>query len=174
MEKSDVALEQQLLLISESIRVEYDCGAEGVNLPVLYDWYSKEVLRTAPKLNSAENFEANLNHAAMGLAGECGEVVDLIKKHQHHGVELNREKILQEAGDVFWYLQYLCLVLGVQLDDIAIQNVRKLRLRYQNGFNTKDSIERKDEAVHDTEQARPSGSQESSDPVAVSPEGNKT
>lgn len=119
----------------------------NIELPVLEGWYAYEVVRTAPKLVLPENFGTCLNLAAMGLAGEAGEVVDLIKKHQHHGVALDREKLIREAGDVLWYLQYLCEVLQVSLDDIALQNVYKLRLRYPDGFNTADSISRKDEAV---------------------------
>jgi len=120
-------------------------GDREIEFPILNDWYHKEVARTAPKLVLPDNFETCLNLAAMGLAGEAGEVVDLIKKHQHHGVELDRGKLKKEAGDVLWYLQYLCLVLGIHLDDIALQNVYKLRLRYPVGFNTQDSVERKDE-----------------------------
>lgn len=120
-------------------------GEREIEFPILNDWYAKEVVRTAPKLVLPDNFETCLNLAVMGLAGEAGEVVDLVKKHQHHGVELDHEKLKKEAGDVLWYLQYLCLVLGVHLDDIALQNVYKLRLRYPVGFNTQHSIERKDE-----------------------------
>lgn len=119
----------------------------NIELPVLEGWYAYEVVRTAPKLVLPENFGTCLNLAAMGLAGEAGEVVDLIKKHQHHGVALDREKLIREAGDVLWYLQYLCEVLQISLDDVALQNVYKLRLRYPDGFNTADSISRKDEAV---------------------------
>jgi len=119
----------------------------NIELPVLEGWYAYEVVRTAPKLVLPENFGTCLNLAAMGLAGEAGEVVDLIKKHQNHGVALDREKLIREAGDVLWYLQYLCEVLQVSLDDIELQNIYKLRLRYPDGFNTADSISRKDEAV---------------------------
>lgn len=125
-------------------------GDREVEFPILNDWYHKEVTRTAPKLVIPDNFETCLNLAAMGLAGEAGEVIDLVKKHQHHGVELDREKLKKEAGDVLWYLQYLCLVLGIHLDDIALQNVYKSRLRYPVGFSTQDSVERKDENVQPT------------------------
>jgi len=121
--------------------------SSNIELPILEGWYAYEVIRTAPKLVLPENFGTCLNLAAMGLAGEAGEVVDLIKKHQHHGVALDREKLIREAGDVLWYLQYLCEVLQISLDDIALENVYKLRLRYPDGFNTTDSIARKDEAV---------------------------
>lgn len=141
MESSNVALDR----IKEALRERYYSVAP--DRPILEGWYCYEVIRTAPRLVLPENFGTCLNLAAMGLAGEAGEVVDLIKKHQHHGVALDREKLIREAGDVLWYLQYLCEVLQISLDDIALQNVYKLRLRYPDGFNTADSISRKDEAA---------------------------
>lgn len=138
MESSNVALDS----VREALAKRYPDAC--LDLPILEDWYGYEVQRTAPGLPPHDNFETRLNLAVMGLAGE---VVDLVKKHQHHGVLLNREELLKEAGDVLWYLQYLCDILDTSLDEIALRNVYKLRLRYPNGFNTADSISRKDEAA---------------------------
>lgn len=140
MERQNVTLDR----IRNELLAKY---GDFLRFPILEGWYQEEVQRTAPGLPPHDNFETCLNLAAMGLGGEAGEVVDLVKKHQHFGMELNRPKILEEAGDVLWYLQYLCEVLQISLDDIALQNVYKLRLRYPDGFNTADSISRKDEAA---------------------------
>lgn len=101
--------------------------------------YREEMLRTA-----ASHADL-LGLGAMGLAGEAGEVVDLIKKHKYHGVPLNREKLIKELGDVRWYFEAICSVIGVSMEEIEQQNIEKLRARYPNGFNTADSIARKDE-----------------------------
>ncbi len=95
------------------------------------------------------NHDKGLNCAAMGLAGEAGEVCDLVKKVQHHRQPLDEAKLRKELGDVLWYIAHACNVMGWKLDDIAAANVEKLRARYPEGFNTADSIARRDEADAD-------------------------
>lgn len=71
---------------------------------------------------------------AMGLAGEAGELVDLLKKDLFHGRKLARSDFISEAGDVLWYLANLCRLYGVDLQRVAEDNLVKLRNRYPNGF----------------------------------------
>ena len=71
---------------------------------------------------------------ALGLAGEVGEVVELIKKDRYHGLPLDADKLRSEVGDVLWYLTDLCAQAGFTLADAAQANVDKLRKRYPNGF----------------------------------------
>lgn len=58
------------------------------------------------------NVSRLLNLGAMGLAGEAGEVADLLKKVLFHDRELDRDKLIQELGDVRWYLECLCYANG--------------------------------------------------------------
>jgi len=71
---------------------------------------------------------------ALGLAGETGEVVELIKKARFHGLPLDADRLKSEIGDVLWYLTDLCAQAGFALADAAQANVAKLRARYPNGF----------------------------------------
>jgi NTP pyrophosphatase (non-canonical NTP hydrolase) len=71
---------------------------------------------------------------ALGLAGEVGEVVELIKKARFHGLELDVAKLKNECGDVLWYLADLCAQAGFTLADAAQSNTDKLRVRYPDGF----------------------------------------
>lgn len=48
------------------------------------------------------NHELILNFA-LGLAGETGEFIDVLKKHLFHGDELDRTKLIKEAGDICFY-----------------------------------------------------------------------
>lgn len=82
----------------------------------------------------------------LGLAGEAGEVADLVKKHLGHGHPLDRDQVVKECGDVLWYLAAIASVLGLSLDAIAQGNLAKLRERYPNGFNSEDSLNRRDAA----------------------------
>lgn len=84
----------------------------------------------------------NLSIAALGLAGETGEVVDLIKKVVGHGHELDQRKLIEELGDVLWYCAALCTLLGVPLEEVAFANIAKLKRRYPNGFEQARSIHR--------------------------------
>ena len=83
-----------------------------------------------------------LINAVMGLCGESGEAIDIVKKHLHQGHDLDREKLLKELGDIAWYLAEAATALDAQLDDIFAANLEKLRRRYPEGFNTEKSIHR--------------------------------
>ncbi len=75
-----------------------------------------------------------LTLGGLGLAGEAGEVVDMIKKATFHGIPLDREKFINELGDVLWYIGCLGEALDVGIEDIAQANTAKVRKRYPNGF----------------------------------------
>lgn len=107
--------------------------------------YQRAAARTGGADLLPENADKGLNCAAMGLAGEAGEVCDLVKKWQHHRAPRDAAKLKKEAGDVLWYLAHLCNVMGWELGDIADLNVEKLRARYPHGFTTEDSVARRDE-----------------------------
>jgi NTP pyrophosphatase (non-canonical NTP hydrolase) len=70
----------------------------------------------------------------LGLAGEAGEVADLVKKALYHDVPYTPEKIEKELGDVLWYLAAVAKEHGLELARIAQSNVDKLRARYPDGF----------------------------------------
>jgi NTP pyrophosphatase (non-canonical NTP hydrolase) len=83
-----------------------------------------------------------LINGVMGLCGESGEVIDIVKKHLAHGHELDREHILEELGDVAWYLAEVAYALDASLDDVLTANIEKLRKRYPDGFDRERSIKR--------------------------------
>lgn len=86
----------------------------------------------------------NYSNAGLGLAGEAGECVDIIKKHLYHGHKLDKEKLKYELGDVCWYVALLASLIGENLDSIMIANVEKLKERYPDGFSHERSINRKE------------------------------
>lgn len=85
-----------------------------------------------------------LLNGCMGLNGEAGECIDLLKKHLFQGHELDREKLIEELGDVLWYCAELAAGLGVGLEEVAQRNVDKLRRRYPDGFDPERSVHRDD------------------------------
>src|SRR5258706_13655198 len=81
---------------------------------------------------------------ALGLAGEAGEVADLVKKGILHQHGLDRAKLKKELGDVLWYAAALCTKLDIDLSDVMQANVDKLRERYPEGYSSTDSQRRVD------------------------------
>lgn len=82
---------------------------------------------------------------ALGVAGEAGEVADLVKKHLGYGKDMHDgDKLAKEIGDVLWYLAAVCEVSGLTLAKCAHMNIIKLRERFPNGFNHKDASARVD------------------------------
>jgi NTP pyrophosphatase (non-canonical NTP hydrolase) len=67
------------------------------------DAYQVHIRRWQAQVGEATAREVGI----MGLAGESGELIDIIKKHTAHGVPADAEKILLECGDVLWYLTFL-------------------------------------------------------------------
>lgn len=85
-----------------------------------------------------------LINGVMGLCGESGEVIDIVKKHLAQGHELDREKIIKELGDVAWYMAEIATVLDVELEEVLTLNIEKLKKRYPDGFSAEKSLNRKE------------------------------
>lgn len=93
-------------------------------------------------LNPALGKKDILINGVMGLCGEAGEAIDLVKKHLHQGHELDREALKKELGDIAWYLAETAYALNLTLEDIFRGNIDKLKRRYPEGFTTERSINR--------------------------------
>jgi NTP pyrophosphatase (non-canonical NTP hydrolase) len=73
-------------------------------------------------------------NAALGLAGEAGEVVELVKKACFHRAPYASDKMKKELGDLLWYINQMAHAHGLSLEEIAQANVDKLQARYPDGF----------------------------------------
>lgn len=95
------------------------------------DEYQAFALRTwAPWADES----ANYGYLALGLNGEAGEVAEGVKKYKRHGKDLDREAMKKELGDMLWYLAVFAHELGFTLEDVAADNIAKLKARYPGGF----------------------------------------
>lgn len=95
-------------------------------------------------LNPALNKKDVLINGVMGLCGETGEVIDIVKKHLAQGHQLDREALIKELGDVAWYLAETAYALDVSLEEVCQRNIDKLRARYPEGFSAEKSIHRQE------------------------------
>ena len=80
--------------------------------------------------------------SVMGLCGESGEAIDIVKKWMAQGHELDKEHLAKELGDIAWYLAEAATALDVPLESILQGNLDKLHKRYPKGFSTDNSISR--------------------------------
>lgn len=102
--------------------------------------YQQKAMQTLnPKLNQKEV----LVNSVMGLCGESGEAIDIVKKWMMQGHELDKEHLIKELGDVAWYLAEAATALDVPLEAVFQTNLDKLGKRFPNGFDTGDSVHRK-------------------------------
>lgn len=106
--------------------------------------YQKLAMTT---LNPELNKKDVLINSVMGLCGESGEAIDLVKKHLAQGHEFDREHFAKELGDIAWYLAEAATAIDMPLEDILAANIEKLKKRYPEGFQTKCSVERKKEDI---------------------------
>src|SRR6478609_612761 len=78
-----------------------------------------------------------LAYPSLGLAGEAGEVAEHAKKALRDDdgeiTDARRTAMSKELGDVLWYVAQLATELGLELDEIAQENLDKLRSRQQRG-----------------------------------------
>ena len=99
--------------------------------------YQKLAYRTSnPDLTNRGLIE----NGVMGLCGEAGECIDIVKKAMFQGHKLDREKLIEELGDTLWYAAQLATGLDISLDDVAQHNVDKLMKRYPDGFDSERSV----------------------------------
>lgn len=83
-----------------------------------------------------------LINGVMGLCGESGEAIDIVKKWLAQGHELDREKLAKELGDIAWYLAETAYALEIPLEEVFRGNIEKLAKRYPEGFSAQRSLER--------------------------------
>ena len=98
----------------------------------------------ARTINQALDEKELITNGAMGLCGESGEVIDLVKKWRAQGHELDRVHLTEELGDVAWYLAETATAIGAELEDVLRANIEKLMKRYPEGFAAERSVNREE------------------------------
>ena len=101
--------------------------------------YQTLAMKTQNKMLSKKDM---LIVGVMGLCGESGEAIDIVKKWLAQGHELDKEHLAKELGDIAWYLAEAAYALDVPLDAVLEGNIAKLKARYPEGFDTEKSLHR--------------------------------
>ena len=120
-------------------------AAAGRERGLTADDYQRAALRTAQVTTMTD--EDLILNGVMGLSGEAGECIDLVKKVRFQGHALDRDKFLLELGDVAWYLAVAAHGAGFRLSEVFEANVDKLKKRYPDGFDKARSMNRAGEGT---------------------------
>jgi len=99
-------------------------------------------------LDSLSPEKTMLIHMTMGVAGEAGEIIDAVKKHVMYNKPLDMENMVEEMGDIEFYLEGLRQALDIKRSDVLAANFNKLyggdKARYKNGYTDAAAIKRAD------------------------------
>ena len=102
-----------------------------VDLQDYYDMFTARLAKTPEQLVSELSaFKLELNHYALGIGGEVGELQDGIKKHTIYNKELDVDNIIEELGDIEWFAANIRRMIGVTREHVLMQNIEKLSKRY--------------------------------------------
>jgi NTP pyrophosphatase (non-canonical NTP hydrolase) len=112
--------------------------------------YQDLLLRTAPpqhydatvkeRLFGAD--KVNLLHSQLGICTESGEFADIVKRYLYYGQEIDRTHLIEELGDLTWYLGLAIAALGITWSEVFETNIRKLTARYPEKFQQQAAIHR--------------------------------
>jgi NTP pyrophosphatase (non-canonical NTP hydrolase) len=93
--------------------------------------------------------KAHLLHMSIGVAGEAGELLDAIKKWVIYGKPLDRENVIEELGDIEFYLQGIRETLDIAREHTLAANLVKLSKRYGEKLRYSDAaaVARADKVV---------------------------
>ena len=101
-----------------------------------------EYQKLAQRTSNTKNYRDKITNGVMGLNGEAGECIDIIKKWTYQGHNLDVQEFCEELGDVLWYIAECASGVGLELETVATHNIVKLRARYPEGFDAEKSINR--------------------------------
>ena len=108
--------------------------------------YQKAAMRFASPVSTATE-EMQMLQGVMGMNGEAGEAIDIVKKLLFHGHKLDKEHLTKELGDVLWYVATCADAIGYNLDTIMRMNIDKLTARYGDAFDSEKSQHRREDDI---------------------------
>lgn len=93
--------------------------------------------------------QVDLIHMALGVSGEAGELVDAIKKYAIYGKQLDRENVIEELGDLEFYMEHIRKTLGLTRNEVLQKNIDKLSVRYHQGTYTDQQAQERLDKGHE-------------------------
>lgn len=111
--------------------------------------YIQQALRTE-SINSHQDpiLSDRVEHAIFGMVTESGELLDVIKKSKYYQKPVDRARLIEEVGDVMWYLAVFADAMGISFEEMWEKNLAKLKVRYPEKFNETKALNRNLDAEH--------------------------
>jgi len=116
-------------------------------LTSIEDEYSDMVrrLKKDPSLIEKSDYVSDIHHMKDGLVGEVGELVDCLKKHLVYGKDLDYKNLVEELGDIEFYLEGIRQIFALDRKAILSLNIKKLTQRFHTGtYSDQQAQERAD------------------------------
>jgi NTP pyrophosphatase (non-canonical NTP hydrolase) len=110
--------------------------------------YQELLLTTAPGRVHDRNVKDRLDgtidllHAQLGISTEAGEFADAIKKFLMYGKAYDRANLIEELGDLTWYIGLAIGQLGTTWGEVFEANIKKLATRYPEKFSEFHALNR--------------------------------
>lgn len=145
-------------VVEESSKLAFNLNSENPNKgnQVESKEYIEKAVRTdltpSGYMGVLDRIEENgitmvrLEHAAMGLVTEAGELLDVFKKFKFYGKPVDLVNYKEELGDILWYVALACNELGVTFDELQQTNIEKLLKRFPDKFSQEKALNRDLEA----------------------------
>jgi NTP pyrophosphatase (non-canonical NTP hydrolase) len=107
-------------------------------VPVRYDKFVQQLYKV-------ETEKDMMMHAALGICGEAGELADAIKKRYVYGKPLDIANVIEELGDLRFYMEAVMNLLGIGDQEVLQANANKLAVRYKSlTYSDVAAVERAD------------------------------
>jgi NTP pyrophosphatase (non-canonical NTP hydrolase) len=107
-----------------------------------FDLFQEHAMRTAKEIGDVED----ILHATLGIGSEAGELQSSVKGWLAYGKDLDVKNIIEEMGDILWYIALMCKRLNIPMQHVAIENIAKLYARYPEKYTDEDAIARADKS----------------------------
>ncbi|CCV12909.1 MazG nucleotide pyrophosphohydrolase domain-containing protein [Mesorhizobium sp. STM 4661] len=117
----------------------------GKRKPIFHDLVTDIMKEDGAILEYPEGIEPDLIHAALGVDSESTELLEVLQTYLETGV-IDREKFMDEAGDLQWYLAMLYRKIGTTFEEVGERNIAKLMVRYPNKFDAELATTHRDDA----------------------------
>jgi NTP pyrophosphatase (non-canonical NTP hydrolase) len=103
--------------------------------------YIEDANKTNAPLNNSYQDMTSI-HMLMGMMTEVGELIDVYKKNLAYGKDIDITNVKEEIGDLMWYIAGFCKYNNFDLTEILQTNIKKLKQRYPDKFDSKRAINR--------------------------------
>lgn len=129
-----------------TIANETNSYADASNNNITYSEFVAKLIKSPEELlQNLTPEQMNLIHMVMGISGEAGELLDAVKKFAIYNKPLDVNNVIEELGDLMFYIEGIKNALQISDAEILQRNVTKLSKRYtQLTYSDEAAINRVD------------------------------